>query len=383
MNPELLPTTSRRPRRHPLRAAIVTLLFTWFAPTAALAQDATDQSRAGIDGPYVRRTTDGSLTSTRIVADQSDALRTETTTLPADAPSFELELLPKVPPLRVTIRAPAEPPPCRRPRPDQLFVLSDIEGNLPALLGLLRAGGVIDERCHWTFGKGHLVFLGDLFDRGLQVTECLWLLYELEARARAGGGELHFVLGNHEVMNFTGDVRYVRRKYHENAARLGTTPDQLHARDTVLGQWLRTRPVALQLGDELFVHGGMSPAVVAAGLQIERLNAALHTALAGDGKAEPVDRALELAAGSADGLIWYRGYLQAPVVGDAELDAIRKHFGVARIVVGHTLVANIGFVLGRRVLAVDVQHAKGNSQAALRIGDDWYRLGLDGVRTRL
>lgn len=364
-------------------AATFAMLLLGFAPAAALAQDATDQSRAGVDGPYVRRTTEGTLASTRIVADQGGALRIETTTLPREAPAFELELLPKAPPLRIAIRAPAEAPPCRRPRPDQLFVVSDIEGNLPALLGLLRAGGVIDDRCNWTFGKGHLVFLGDMFDRGLHVTECLWLLYELEARAHAGGGELHFVLGNHEVMNFTGDVRYVRRKYFENAQKLGTTPDQLYARDSVLGQWLRTRNVALQLGDELFVHGGVSPAVVAAGLRIEDLNDALRAALTSDAPPQPGDRALELAAGSADGLIWYRGYLREPLVSDTEIAAICKHFGAARIVIGHTLVENIGFVLGRRVLAVDVHHAGGHSQAALRTKDEWYRLGPDGVRTRL
>jgi hypothetical protein len=151
----------------------------------------------------------------------------------------------------------------------------------------------------------------------------------------------------------------------------------------VLGQWLRTRHVALQLGDELFVHGGVSPAVVAAGLRLEALNDALRTGLATDTLTRPISRALELAAGSADGLIWYRGYLQAPVVSDAEIEAICKHFGVARIVVGHTVVENIGFVLGRRVLAVDVHHAGGNSQAALRTQDEWHRLGLDGVRTRM
>ena len=382
MHHEFSPIPSHHPRRR-LSAATIALCFACFVPAAAMAQDALDKSRAGIDGPYVRRTTAGKLESTRLLADQRSGIRIEKSVLPSEAPGFELQLLPKEPPLRIAIRAPAEAPPCRWPRPDRLFVVSDIEGNLPALLGLLRAGGVVDERCNWTFGDGHVVFLGDLFDRGLQVTECLWLLYELEARARAGGGELHFVLGNHEVMNFTGDVRYVRRKYHENAARLGTTPDQLHAADTVLGQWLRTRNVALQLGDELFVHGGVSPAVVAAGLRLERLNEALRAGLAGDRAGPPKDRALELVAGSADGLIWYRGYLQEPLVGDAELDTVLKHFAVARIVVGHTLVENIGFVLGRRVLAVDVHHAGGHSQAALRTQDEWHRLGLDGVRTRL
>ncbi len=33
--------------------------------------------------------------------------------------------------------------------------------------------------------------------------------------------------------------------------------------DSVIGQWLRTRPVLLKIGDTLFLHGGISPEAVA------------------------------------------------------------------------------------------------------------------------
>ncbi len=52
-----------------------------------------------------------------------------------------------------------------------------------------------------------------MFDRGEQVTECLWLIYSLEEKAKAVGGYVHFVLGNHEIMNLQGDFRYVQEKY--------------------------------------------------------------------------------------------------------------------------------------------------------------------------
>ena len=35
------------------------------------------------------------------------------------------------------------------------------------------------------------------------------LLMRLESEARAAGGAVHVVLGNHEVMNIAGDLRYV------------------------------------------------------------------------------------------------------------------------------------------------------------------------------
>lgn len=359
------------------------LLAVCLAAACARAQSDDDRSRAGPDGPYVQRAGDGELVSVRLVAEGGGEVRVERASLPAAAPAFELALDPAAPPLRVAVREPAVPPNSRWPQPERVFVLSDLEGNLPALVGLLRAGGVVDERLEWTFGAGHFVFLGDLFDRGLQVTECLWILYELEARARAHGGEAHFVLGNHEVMNLTGDLRYVRRKYHENAAKLGRTAAELHDHDTVLGQWLRTRNVALQLGDELYVHGGISPAVVAAGLQIDDLNEAMRKGLARRTWSKPEAGALLLAAGSPDGVVWYRGYLKPPVLAEAEMDAVLRHLGVARIVVGHTLVDNVGFALGGRVLAVDVRHAKGHSQGALRTPEGWLRVSADGRRVRL
>lgn len=352
------------------------------SPHHAPPVQADDASRAGVDGPYVWRVEDGSFTLKRIVAGDA-APKLESATLPAEEAHFELTLPGESKPLKVRLRGSATPPPASVAAPERLFVVSDIEGELDALLKLLRAGGVVDEQLRWTFGTGHVAYLGDLFDRGLHVTECLWLFYELEARANEHGGALHFVLGNHEVMNLTGDLRYVRRKYHENAALLSAPLSELYSRDTVLGQWLRTRNAAVRIGDELFVHGGVSPTVARAKLSIEQLNSALQAALAADTWPKPKDGPLALAAGGSDSLIWYRGYLKAPIVKEAELDGVLAHLGVRRIVVGHTVVDDIGFVLGGRVLAVDVHHAGGNSQAALREKGVWHRLQASGERKKL
>jgi len=73
--------------------------------------------------------------------------------------------------------------------PETMFVISDIEGNFAGLKMILQSAGVIDKALHWSFGKGHFVFNGDLFDRGGQVTECLWFIYKLESEAEAAGGK--------------------------------------------------------------------------------------------------------------------------------------------------------------------------------------------------
>ena len=95
---------------------------------------------------------------------------------------------------------------------------SDFEGNIEALVYMLVQAGIMDKEYNWTYGSGHLYHLGDLFDRGEYVTESLWLIYHHENQAQRAGGDVHFILGNHDLMNFYGDFRYVHPRYFENAS---------------------------------------------------------------------------------------------------------------------------------------------------------------------
>ena len=60
---------------------------------------------------------------------------------------------------------------------DSISVISDIHGEYNRYINLLKALGIIDQNLNWKFGKGHLVVLGDTFDRGNMVTEILWHLF--------------------------------------------------------------------------------------------------------------------------------------------------------------------------------------------------------------
>ena len=121
----------------------------------------------------------------------------------------------------VTVKGYYDLEPSTFPQPEKLIAFSDIEGEFDPLRLLLQKNKVIDEQFNWIFGKGHVIFAGDMFDRGEQVTECLWLMYSLEEKAKAAGGYVHFILGNHEIMNLSGDHRYARPKYAENSKKIG------------------------------------------------------------------------------------------------------------------------------------------------------------------
>jgi len=96
---------------------------------------------------------------------------------------------------------------------DNICVISDIHGNFESYITLLKGASVIDGNLRWKFGKGHLVILGDIFDRGEKVTEILWHVFDLEKQALGAGGRVHLILGNHELMVLSGDLRYIHEKY--------------------------------------------------------------------------------------------------------------------------------------------------------------------------
>ncbi|MEQ9007674.1 MAG: metallophosphoesterase, partial [Ekhidna sp.] len=78
---------------------------------------------------------------------------------------------------------------------DKIAALSDIHGQYDLAVEILRNNQIIDAELNWSFGDGHLVIVGDIFDRGDKVTVALWLIYELEQQARAVDGRVHYLLG--------------------------------------------------------------------------------------------------------------------------------------------------------------------------------------------
>jgi predicted phosphatase len=154
-------------------------------------------------------------------------------------------------------------------QPEKILFLSDIEGEFDALRNLLLANNVISNKYEWIFGKGHLVICGDLFDRGKDVPAVLWLLYKLEQDAKAKGGYVHTILGNHDMMNLAGDLRYVDKKYMKSAEVMGVDYMDLYDENTELGKWLRSKNLVEKIGDNICLHGGISADINKLGLSIQ------------------------------------------------------------------------------------------------------------------
>lgn len=185
--------------------------------------------------------------------------------------------------------AASELPPCSR-----VVAVGDLHGGFDAFLTILRETRLVDGEGRWSGGEACLVQTGDVVDRGDRSREILDLLMRLSTEAPS---RVHALLGNHEVMNLVGDLRYVSAAefaafsgeetpedreagYGAFVAAQPELPEDDAARraafdaahppgwfahrrafspDGRYGKWLLGRRVILKLGDSLFVHGGIEP----------------------------------------------------------------------------------------------------------------------------
>jgi hypothetical protein len=260
------------------------------------------------------------------------------------------------------------------------IAISDIEGNFKSFRLLLEGNGVIDNNFNWTFGDGHLVLIGDFFDRGSQVTEVLWLIYSLEDKAKEAGGYVHFILGNHEIMNMSGDLRYVQQKYRENAVLLGERYEDLYSENSELGRWLRTKNIMEKAGDILYVHGGISSEINSMDISIETINE-ISRPYYSDSSLRYPDKRLNVIYGDA-GPFWYRGYYQnATSASRNQIDSTLSIYNARHIVTGHTVVADtISTWFNGKVFNTDVHHAGGHSEALLIGKDNFFRVNVAGEK---
>jgi hypothetical protein len=269
---------------------------------------------------------------------------------------------------------------CEYKKAAKQIAISDIEGNFKSFRLLLQANGVIDNNFNWIFGEGHLVLTGDFFDRGNQVTEVLWLIYSLEEKARKAGGYVHFILGNHEIMNMSGDLRYVQSKYIENAALLGERYVDLYGENSELGRWLRTKNIMEKVGNMLYVHGGISGEINSMGISIAGINELIRPFYA-DSTFHYENLQLETIFGDY-GPFWYRGYYRGSELASPEqIDSTIAEFNIRHIATGHTIVADtISSWYGGKVINMDVHHAAGKSEALLIEGYNYFRVNTAGEK---
>ena len=207
------------------------------------------------DGPYIMYQEDGSVRMVSVTP-EGRIVDTILASLPEDY-GFTVVSSDQEHCFDVSLH-PVERPDWKTEQPDRIFVTSDPHGNIDCFISLLQGNGVIDADCNWSFGTNQLVVIGDVFDRGNDAVQILWLIYQLEAEAAQAGGRVDYLLGNHEPMVLMNDLRYAKPKYTQLADTLGMKYADLLSPSSELGRWLSVRNTMQMSGRCLFVHAGLS-----------------------------------------------------------------------------------------------------------------------------
>lgn len=264
---------------------------------------------------------------------------------------------------------------------ERIVAIGDIHGDYDNYIEVLKNAGVINRRGRWSAGKTHVVQVGDIPDRGPDTLRIISHLQKLEKQASKAGGRLHLLIGNHEHMNITGDLRYVhpgeyeafetrnskqlRNNYYayvvktieqQREALLNSGGDASHlpvADDDFKRDWYNEHPLGfvehrlawqeggelfewiaahntiIRINDILFLHGGLSAELLP--MSISEINERIRAELNREAfEGEPL--------GTADsGPLWYRGLARGDEAAERPaLDSVLAHFDAEMIVLGHT-----------------------------------------------
>jgi len=234
----------------------------------------------------------------------------------------------------------------RYPMPKRLVAIGDLHGDLGGMRSALKAAGAIDDKDAWIGGELVVVQTGDVLDRGDDEQAMIDLILKLETEAKAAGGALIWLIGNHELMNAAGDFRYVTpgaMRDFDDAPGLDTraypkVAERVRGRISALGpggiyaKRIAQHNVVAIVGDTVFSHAGV---LAEWATQLDTINQSSRCWL--DGQAGGPDAAVPALTGDSSP-VWTRVFGVDPVDCAAAKASLAK-LGVKRQVVGHTVQA--------------------------------------------
>ncbi|WP_455382932.1 metallophosphoesterase [Salinispira pacifica] len=144
----------------------------------------------------------------------------------------------------------------------RLVAIGDVHGNFDAFRQIVRGLDLVDDRLIWKAKDTTLVQIGDVCDRGEESRRIYELLMSWQAEAGRYGSALHFILGNHEVMEMFGFDRDASLDEIQGYAESPDSPGYMEHHTAFspggwLYEWLLKQTGMVQIGPIVFGHGDL------------------------------------------------------------------------------------------------------------------------------
>jgi len=297
----------------------------------------------------------------------------------------------------------------------KIIAIGDIHGDYEAYSTILQMAGLIDAEGEWIGGDAILVQTGDIPDRGPDTSLIFEHIRKLQKQAPEKGGKVVALIGNHEVMNVTGDLRYVhageyaafvtkgseksrKRMYKDDRDQIRAYYKSINPKLTyaeIKDKWEKDSPLGMpelkrawapkgQVGEwviqndtvcliegNLFTHGGFSQKYTK--YSLNKINKTVRREL------KRQDTSKNAFINDPLGPVWYRGNVMQPdkvlrgqtkLTPEEEIDLVLETYGAKRLIVGHTPVkSGIEAKYGGKLIQIDTGASAfyGGTRSFLRI----------------
>ena len=264
---------------------------------------------------------------------------------------------------------------------NKIIAIGDIHGDFQIFIKVLQMCKLINKNLEWIGGDTYLVQLGDTLDGKRPETtidssfleesgeiEIIRLILDLDAQAKKFKGRVISLIGNHELYPYYLEndkqfIRdYVKKRDIEQFKRIFKTDRIKFLKPGGMGGSLlgRTRPLILQLGEFIFVHGSITDKLIENNLNpetgkvdIAKINKSTRLWLQGKGK---VPKFLEEM--DEENPVFSRLYSKSKIFNKAECskftDQLKFFEGANYVVMGHSRFKEINAACNNSLIRTDI-----------------------------
>ena len=230
------------------------------------------------------------------------------------------------------------------PSVKRIIAIGDLHGDYKATIIALKKANIINKTKKWCGGDTVVVQLGDQVDRKARDNmlvqndedsefKIMNLFDRLHKEAVKNGGAVYSLIGNHELMNVLGDFSYTSdmgiKHFGDKKKRL----EQFSPGGKIAVRMSKTRVAILQIGEWIFVHGGITPHL-AKTYKLDEINELMRQYLEGNKNLEKDKRFRELFLNSGS-ILWTRRYSEDRPDCKTLMQTL-DYLGAKKMVVGHT-----------------------------------------------